>query len=89
MSTIDRKKEFNGKLSVEDTQIPFDDTFYFNIPKAEKIAVLAINENSNSTFLKKLYAKDEFLFQLKKDETSNFIYEKIQYSKITFYCSNY
>jgi hypothetical protein len=67
--------EFNGKLSVEDTQIPFDDTFYFNIPKAEKIAVLAINENSNSTFLKKLYAKDEFLFQ-------NQNYKTLDYSQI-------
>ena len=67
--------EFNGKLSVEDTQIPFDDTFYFNIPKAEKIAVLAINENSNSTFLKKLYAKDEFLFQSQN-------YKTLDYSQI-------
>ena len=67
--------EFNGKLSVEDTQIPFDDTFYFNIPKAEKIAVLAINENSNSTFLKKLYPKDEFLFQSQN-------YKTLDYSQI-------
>ena len=35
--------EFNGKLSIEDAQMPYDDTFYFNIPKAEKIAVLAIH----------------------------------------------
>ena len=55
--------EFSGKISIEDTHILYDDTFYFNIPKVEKIAVLAIHENSNSTFLKKLFTDDEFIFQ--------------------------
>ncbi|MDA9056308.1 BatA domain-containing protein, partial [Flavobacteriaceae bacterium] len=67
--------EFNGKLSIEDAQMPYDDTFYFNIPKAEKIAVLAIHENSNSTFLKKLYADDEFIFQSQN-------YKNLDYSQI-------
>ena len=63
---------FNGQISIEDTQIPYDDTFYFNIPKAEKIAVLAINDNSNSTFLKKIYTGDEFLFQSQNYKTLDF-----------------
>ena len=67
--------EFNGKLSIEDAQMPYDDTFYFNIPKAEKIAVLSIHENSNSTFLKKLYADDEFIFQSQN-------YKNLDYSQI-------
>ena len=70
--------EFNGKLSIEDTQMPYDDTFYFNIPKAEKIAVLAIHENSNSTFLKKLYADDEFIFQSQNYKTLDFSQLKTQ-----------
>ena len=53
---------FKGKLSIDDTQILYDDDFYFNIPKTEKIAVLAINTNSSARFLEKLYSKDEFLF---------------------------
>ena len=48
---------------------------YFNIPKAEKIAVLAIHENVNSNFLNKLYAGDEFLFQSQN-------YKRLDYSQI-------
>ena len=67
--------EFNGKLSIKDTQIPYDDTFYFNIPKAEKIGVLVIHENVHSTFLEKLYTGDEFIF-----ESQN--YKTLDYSQI-------
>ena len=64
--------EFKGKLSIDDSQIPYDDVFYFNIPKAEKIAVLAINEQSNSAFLKKLYSANEFLFQSQNFKTLDY-----------------
>ena len=67
--------EFSGKLSIEDTQIPYDDTFYFNIPKAEKIRVLAIQENKNTSYLKKLYAGEEFIFQSQN-------YKSLDYSQI-------
>ena len=67
--------EFAGKLSIEDTQIPYDDTFYFNIPKAEKIRVLAIQENKNTSYLKKLYAGEEFIFQSQN-------YKSLDYSQI-------
>jgi hypothetical protein len=67
--------EFAGKLSIEDTQITYDDNFYFNIPKAEKIGVLAIHENKNSTYLKKLYAGEEFIFQSQN-------YKTLDYSQI-------
>ena len=70
--------EFNGQLSIEDTQMPYDDTFYFNIPKAEKIAVLAINDNSNSTFLKKLYTGDAFIYQSQNYKTLDFSQIKTQ-----------
>ena len=42
---------FKGKVSIEDSQVHFDDTFYFNIPKKNKISVLAISENTSSIFL--------------------------------------
>jgi hypothetical protein len=70
--------EFNGMLSIEDTQITYDDTFYFNIPKAEKIGVLAIHGNSNSTFLKKLYKGEEFIFQSQHYETLDYSQLKAQ-----------
>ena len=60
---LQKKEGFKGKLSIKDSQIYYDDHFYFNIPKTTKIAVLSINENSSSEFLKKLYSEDEFIFQ--------------------------
>ena len=70
--------EFAGKLSIEDTQITYDDTFYFNIPKAEKIGVLAIHENKNSTYLKKLYSGEEFIFQSQNYKTLDYSQIKTQ-----------
>ena len=70
--------EFKGKLSIEDAQIPFDNDLYFNIPKAEKIAVLAINEHTNSRFLKRLYANDEFTFQSQNYKTLDYSQLKAQ-----------
>ena len=67
--------EFNGQLSIEDAQMPYDDTFYFNIPKAEKIEVLEIYENTHSTFLKKLYTGEEFIFKSQN-------YKTLDYSQI-------
>jgi len=70
--------EFKGKLSIDDSQISYDNTLYFNIPKAEKIAVLAINESSNSSFLEKLYASEEFNFQSRNPKTLDFSLIKTQ-----------
>ena len=60
---IQKKDGFKGRLSIEDSQLYYDDIFYFNIPKKSKIAVLAINDNTSSAFLKKIYSKDEFIFK--------------------------
>ena len=60
---IQKKNGFKGRLSIEDSQVYYDDTFYFNIPKKSKISVLAISDNTSSEFLKKIYSKDEFIFK--------------------------
>jgi hypothetical protein len=70
--------EFKGKLSIDDTQILYDDDYYFNIPKTEKIAVLAIHENSSSTFLKNLYSNDEFIFKNQNLKTLDYGQIKMQ-----------
>ncbi|MDC0462810.1 BatA domain-containing protein [Flavobacteriaceae bacterium] len=62
---------FKGKVSIEDSQVHFDDTFYFNIPKKNKISVLAISENTSSIFLKKIYSKDEFIFKNQDHKSLN------------------
>ncbi|MBP0904588.1 BatA and WFA domain-containing protein [Mariniflexile gromovii] len=52
-------KEINGKISIDDTNLQFDNTLYFNINKAFKINVLAINAEDGA-FLNRIYTDDEF-----------------------------
>ncbi|ALJ06636.1 hypothetical protein APS56_16490 [Pseudalgibacter alginicilyticus] len=49
----------NGKISIEDTQLQFDNTLFFNINKPSKINVLSISE-ADDAFLKRIYTQDEF-----------------------------
>ena len=45
-------KYFNGKVTIDDVNLLYDNTIYFNVNKREKIKVLSINENDD-TFLKR------------------------------------
>ncbi|UMB55001.1 BatA domain-containing protein [Lutibacter sp. A64] len=56
--TIPNGTDFNGKISITDTNLEFDNDFYFTLSKPEKINVLAIGKSSN--FLSKIYTKNEF-----------------------------
>ena len=57
--TIPVDQVFNGKIVIEDSNLKYDNTLYFNIDKREKINVLAINE-ADDLFLKRIYTSDEF-----------------------------
>jgi hypothetical protein len=57
--TIPANTVFNGKITIEDTNLQYDNELYFNIDQREPIKVLAINE-ADDTFLKKIYTNDEF-----------------------------
>lgn len=57
--TIPNNEAFRGKISIDDTNLNYDNTFYFNLDTKALIKVLVINE-SNADFLKKLYTNDEF-----------------------------
>ena len=72
--TISNNSEFNGMLSIEDASLQYDNSFYFNINKNDKIKVLSINEGSDN-FLKKLYTDDEFIY-------NSFDYKSLDYSAI-------
>ncbi len=58
--TIPNSVNFNGKISLVDTSLEFDNDFYFTISKPEKISVLSIGNSSE--FLSKIYTKTEFNF---------------------------
>ena len=49
----------NGKLTINDASLQFDNSLFFNINNGSKINVLAINESDDS-FLKRIYSNDEF-----------------------------
>ena len=58
--TIPFTSNFNGKISITDDALTFDNNFYFTLTKPEKIDVLAIGEPSD--FLRKIYTQNEFNF---------------------------
>lgn len=72
--TIPANKEFNGELSIDDASLQYDNSFYFNISKSDKINVLSINEASDN-FLERLYTEDEFIY-------SSEDYKVLDFSKI-------
>src|SRR5690606_15573475 len=57
--TIPANTVFNGNITIEDTNLQYDNELYFNIDQREPIKVLTINE-TDDTFLKKIYTSDEF-----------------------------
>lgn len=71
--TIPTNTVFNGKIVVEDRNLQYDNTLFFNIDKREKINVLAIN-NADDTFLKKIYTSDEFEYTSSDFSSLNYNY---------------
>ena len=70
--SISNNAVINGKLVVEDTGLQYDNSFYFNINSKPKIKVLAINENTEDNFLKRIYTEDEFEYNSFKLNNLNF-----------------
>ena len=57
--TLPNNEEINGKISIDDASLLFDNNLYFNINKASKINVLVVNAEDDS-FLKRIFTEDEF-----------------------------
>ncbi|GAL80156.1 hypothetical protein JCM19274_3726 [Algibacter lectus] len=57
--TLPTNKIINGKISIDDASLQFDNSLFFNINNTEKVNVLAINE-ANDDFLKRIYTVSEF-----------------------------
>ncbi|MBL4724177.1 MAG: BatA domain-containing protein [Lutibacter sp.] len=55
---IPTTSNFNGKISLIDDALEFDNDFFFSISKPDKINVLSIGISSN--YLPKIYTKNEF-----------------------------
>jgi len=52
----------NGKITIDDASLQFDNSLFFNINESSKINVLSINEASDN-FIKRIFTEDEFNLQ--------------------------
>ncbi|TVZ59600.1 putative membrane protein (TIGR02226 family) [Flavobacteriaceae bacterium MAR_2010_105] len=71
---IPSNQQFKGKISIEDSNLQYDNTLYFNLSENENINVLSINE-ADDTFLKKIYTSDEFNY-------SSYNFKDLNYNSI-------
>ncbi|MEW2921976.1 BatA domain-containing protein [Muricauda sp. ANG21] len=60
--SIPGNQKINGRLSITENGLSYDNRFYFNINEREKIKVLAISASEND-YLERLYPDTEFEFQ--------------------------
>ncbi|MHB1197400.1 MAG: BatA domain-containing protein [Lutibacter sp.] len=72
--TLPNSTHFNGKISLVDDGLEFDNDFYFSISTPEKINVLSIGNPAE--FLSKIYTEDEFNFTA--SPLSRLNYNKLQ-----------
>ncbi|MDY8135580.1 BatA and WFA domain-containing protein [Aquimarina sp. 2201CG5-10] len=56
---LEENTKINGRITIEDPAITFDNSRYFTINTPEKIKVVAINEADDS-FIKNIYTKEDF-----------------------------
>ena len=69
--TIPSNESINGEITIEDTQLQFDNSLFFNINKASKINVLSIDNTSNS-YLERIFTKSEFNYTNSKLNQLNY-----------------
>ncbi|MEM6515123.1 MAG: BatA domain-containing protein [Bacteroidota bacterium] len=72
--TIPSNAEFNGRLSIDDVSLQYDNKLFFNISETERINVLSINQEADD-FLEKLYSEDEFNY-------TSTTFEQLNYNEI-------
>ena len=73
--TIDNSNSFLGKFVLDDNGLIYDNDFYFNITKTNKIDVLGLGD-SEPNYLSKIFTDDKFLYEFIK--LKNLDYSKIQ-----------
>ncbi|RAJ12025.1 vWA domain-containing protein [Olleya aquimaris] len=69
--TLPNNQIINGKVTIEDTQLQFDNTLYFNINTPSKINALAISD-ANADYLSRIFTEDEFNFTSKSTSTLDY-----------------
>ena len=60
--TLNRDQKIDGEIVIDDSNLLFDNTLYFNINKPNKVHVLAVSE-AKDDFLKRVYNELEFNYK--------------------------
>ncbi|WP_248723396.1 BatA and WFA domain-containing protein [Seonamhaeicola sp. ML3] len=69
--TLPTNEIVNGRITIDDVNLRFDNTLFFNINNRSKINVLSVNEQ-NDDFLKRIFNEDEFNFTSTSYNALNF-----------------
>lgn len=56
------KGDFNGYAAIDDNALQYDNQLFFSISKPQKMNIVSIGQPEKSSFLKKLYSDNEFIF---------------------------
>ncbi|MCL5244677.1 BatA domain-containing protein [Cellulophaga sp. 20_2_10] len=58
--TLPKNSAINGEIKLVDAGLKYDNNFFFNINKREKIKVLTIS-NADNSFINRIFTEDEFV----------------------------
>ncbi|PZO26134.1 MAG: hypothetical protein DCE86_14975 [Flavobacteriaceae bacterium] len=67
------KGDFNGYAAIDDNALQYDNQLFFSISKPQKMNIVSIGQPEKSSFLKKIYSDNEFIF-------SNFDLKTLDYN---------
>lgn len=56
------KGDFNGYAAIDDNALQYDNQLFFSISKPQKMNIVSIGQPEKSSFLKKIYSDNEFIF---------------------------
>ncbi len=68
---IEDVETFKGKLTIEDSNLTYDNSLYFSINSAKKIKVLSISA-ANNTFLQRIFENPEFEYTAQTDTSADY-----------------
>ncbi len=60
--SLPSNQPINGEITINDSDLQYDNSLFFNISNTPKINVLCIN-NADDSFLKRIYTTDEFNYK--------------------------
>ncbi|NHF59175.1 hypothetical protein FK220_007480 [Flavobacteriaceae bacterium TP-CH-4] len=72
--TLPENERVNGKLTISDNGLSYDNQLYFNLDRKEKINALSIG-SADATYLRRIFTDDEFQFD-------NFPLSNLNYSDL-------